>query len=106
MDPELALTLAATAVVAGIAGCIWNLVVVRRRSYDEIPDESVRNVLDRLRSAITDWPKVAAAVVLLSTFVPWISGSAVGVALPETLWELPWVRWPIGLAAIVVVGLA
>lgn len=105
MDVELALTLVVLVVLAGVAGCVWNVVRIARRKDHEAADPPPVGWQDRLRSILSDWPKAAAAVVLLSTFVPWISGSAVGVALPETLWELPWVRWAVGLPAVLVTTL-
>lgn len=105
MNLDVALTLCALVLVGALAGLALNVAMVVRRRYYPVESAPALDPRARLVSIATDWPKVAAAVVLISTMAPWISGSAVGVQLPQTLWGLPWVRWPIGIAAVLVVVL-
>lgn len=60
----------------------------------------------RFRRPTTQIALGATALMMISTVLPWISGSTLGVALPTTLWGIPWVRWiiliPTILTAVVV----
>lgn len=57
------------------------------------------------RAKLRSVSSMAALVLAVSTFTPWIFGSAIGVSLPSTLWGLPWARWIFGVPAVLAVVL-
>lgn len=83
---NVALVIAVAALAVGAVGVVLNVVVAIRGQG------SGRRRFGYPRQ----WPAPTIAVLLLlvgATFLPWVTGSAVGVSLPGTVWGLPWIRW-------------
>ena len=74
------------------------VTVLRHRAWTDVPAPG-RSVWLVVRTRLMNFAALSAAVVFLSTFAPWVTGSAVGVPLPSTVWGLPWVRWIVVMPA-------
>lgn len=62
--------------------------------------------LPSFRSAVRK-PIVWISILLVtSLFIPWLTGSVVGVHIPGSLFSLPWVRWWILLTALPTIAFA
>lgn len=100
MSIALAGLLALCALTMSVAGWALSLALVIRRHRSCMAADGRR----RLRRPTTQIALAAVLVMLVSTALPWLSGSTLGVQLPSTLWGIPWVRWvvlvPTVLAAL------
>lgn len=102
MGFEVSVALAVAAVIAVAVGLIVCVVAAVRQHRAGSPGWATATLW---RGKIRSASAAAAVVLLVGTFTPWVFGSAVGVALPSTLWGLPWARWIFGLPALVAVAL-
>lgn len=103
VGPLGAVIISAVAVGLSLAATVATLVMLVMSERRHWPHPT------RLRwdgwRAIAKGPILWITVVLLvSLFIPWISGSVVGVQLPHTLFGLPWVRWIVAIPALVTIG--
>jgi hypothetical protein len=89
---------AADAVLGALLLCyaVW---LATRMEWHPAVSEAQEN-LTGLRKYLTQPVFIAAIAVLGSTCLPWVTGSAVGIALPEYVWQWPWGRWILAGAPI------
>jgi hypothetical protein len=95
---EVSVALAAGAVIAAAVGLVVCVVAAIRQHRSGSPAWAATSLW---RGKARSFSAAAALVLLVATFTPWVFGSAVGVALPSTVWGLPWARWIFGLPALV-----
>ena len=91
------------------AACVAALVVAGWRTYRLLrAGRAGTHGSPRVqRPALVRHPAVAGAAAAVCTALPWVRGSVHGVALPETLWGLPFVAWMVATpVALAVVGSA
>jgi hypothetical protein len=91
--------LATFAVTAGLVGSIVSALVAAREHRGAAEAAFSPETTGFLRQFLTA-PPIVALLLLITMFLPWVSGRVAGLPLPSTAWGLPWVRWIVFVPAL------